>query len=428
LAQVAFALQSHCRRVGAPLGCAMREIATSSISTGVDDDVARRLRSLHHVGEFAAHWPAPCLGAAPARRHLSLMKIDFFVSDLMMPAIPSQTGTLANPALANPALNMELQKAQLFADAALSSGTRRVYASAWRRFEAWCAVTRIDPLAAPENAIGAYLATLARGGKSISGVTIALSAILCKRRRAGEAIDARHPDIAAVVSGVRRRTAKPVSQAAPLGLDDLARLATSLHGGDLRARRDRALLLVGFFGALRRSEIAALDINGRSPIAITEAGLVLSLTATKGNAATAAIMLPRRPDALCPVAAIEAYLKASGATSGPLFRAISKSGRLLARRLDATSVRHILHSRLAILATRDGATILATAKRTGAKRTDAKRLSPHSLRAGFITAAAQAGAPEYLIQRTSRHKAVDVLRSYIRSADGFTENAANFIR
>lgn len=149
----------------------------------------------------------------------------------------------------------------------------------------------------------------------------------------------------------------------------------------------------------------ALDITGPSPIKIDRNGLVLQLTATKTSSATQTIVIPRRDDELCAASAVADYLVASGLNTGALFRAIHKGGVVSSRRLAASSVRHILKQRVA----------------------DAERISPHSLRAGFITSAARAGAPEEAIQRTSRHKSVEVLRSYIRPAEQYATNAAAYL-
>jgi integrase len=158
---------------------------------------------------------------------------------------------------------------------------------------------------------------------------------------------------------------------------------------------------LGFFGALRRSELVALDVRGRSYVEIAPEGLRVHVTGSKASAATETIVIPRRDDELCAARALERYLASTGLRSGTLFRPISKAGRLLDRRLEATAVRHILRQR--------------------AGKTS---LSPHSLRSGFITSAAKSGAPEHVIQRTSRHKSVDVLRSYIRSGECFAGAAA----
>lgn len=305
----------------------------------------------------------------------------------------------------NGALSMACQKAAPYVSAARAAGTRRVYAGAWRRWAAWCRLLHAEPLPASPEAVAAYLAELARSGKSVATVNVALSAILHFHKDAGHDLDRSHRAIHSVMAGIARRSGRPIRRAAPLELAELRRLIAGIEGESLRGYRDRALLLVGFFGALRRSEIAFLDVSGRSPIEIREEGLVLNLTATKASAATQTVAIPRRSDELCAATAVERYLEAAGLTRGPLFRAISRGGRLLDRRLDATSVRHILKQR--------------TARSEG--------FTPHSLSAGFITSAARGGAPEHVIQRTSRHKSVEVLRSYIRDGDAFGISAGRYL-
>ena len=191
--------------------------------------------------------------------------------------------------------------------------------------------------AAPE-AIAAYLAESASEGRSPSTIKGALGAILHVHREQGRNIVARSPAIASVMAGIARRSSRPIRRAAALELTDLRAIINAIAGEDARALRDRALLLVGFFGALRRSELVALDVTGRSYVEIRAEGLVLHLTGTKASAATQSICIPRRTDELCATRAVERYVKQAGLTRGPLFRSVSKGGRVLDRRLDATSV------------------------------------------------------------------------------------------
>jgi integrase len=264
---------------------------------------------------------------------------------------------------------------------------------------------RAEALPAVPEAIAAYLGALADVGKSVSTIRIALAAILYGHGAAGHELPRAHPAIAAVMAGIARRKSQPIRHAAPLHIADLRAILAAIDGSDVRALRDRALLLVGFFGALRRSEIASLDVTGRSPIEIRDEGLLLRLTATKKSATTQAVAIPRRDDELCAASAVTRYLAAAGLKTGPLFRAIGKGGRVSGRRLDGASVRHILKQRTS----------------------GAQMFTPHSLRSGFITSAAKAGAPEHAIQRTSRHKSADVLRGYMRSADIFGDSGAAYL-
>jgi integrase len=307
----------------------------------------------------------------------------------------------------NAALAMAAQRAQTYADAAHAAGTRSVYRRAWSLWAAWCDTMCTPPLPAAPETMAAWLGELARTGKSVARIQVCLSAILYQHRLQGHQIDSAHPALARVMRGIARKAARPVRRAQPITLQDLELALAGAAGSSIRDLRDRALLLVAFWGALRRSEIIGLDISGRSPVAFQCEGMILRLTGTKSSSATDEIVIPRRADSLCAVAATEAYLKASRAETGPLFRAVSKSDRLLERRLDASSVAHILAQRLG---------------------DDAPRFSPHSLRAGFVTAAARAGAPEHVIQRTTRHKSADVLRAYIRDLDAFEDGAATYLR
>ena len=310
----------------------------------------------------------------------------------------------------NGALSMACQRAAPYVAAARAKSTRALYARAFKRWAAWCEGMHADSLPASPEAVAAYLAELAAAGKSVATTKGSLAAILHFNRAAGHALSRTHPAIGAVMGGITRLNARPTRHAAALVLEHLRQIVAGIEGSDLRLLRDRALLLVGFFGALRRSELVALDVvggnvSGSSFVEIEPQGLILHLTGTKASAATQTVAIPRRGDELCAPAALERYVAVAGIAGGPLFRAISKGGRLLERRLDATSVRHVLKARAG---TKAG-------------------FSPHSLRSGFITAAAKANVPEHVIQRTSRHKSVDVLRSYIRGADTFTDCAARYL-
>ena len=209
-----------------------------------------------------------------------------------------------------------------------------------------------SPLPAEPESIAAYLAELARAGKSVATIKGALAAIQFVHREAGHALRREERAIAAVLAGITRRESRPIRRARALELEELGDIIAAIGGDDLRSLRDRALLLLSFFGALRRSELVALDVSGRSSIEIRAEGVVLHLTATKASAATQVVCIPRRSDGLCATAAVERYLATTGMTSGPLFRAVSKGGRLLKRRLDATSVRHILKAIVSFRRTR----------------------------------------------------------------------------
>ena len=275
-----------------------------------------------------------------------------------------------------------------------AKSTRDVYAAAWVRSTQRCAALRVDPLPSAPEAVAAYLAGFAREGKSVATIEGALAAIQFVHRETGHALRRDERAIAAVLAGITRRASRPIRRAPALELESLRSIIANIEDDDVRSLRDRALLLVGYFGALRRSELVVLDIKGRTFLEIRAEGLILHLTGTKASTATQTVCIPRRADELCATRAVEQYLASAGITHGPMFRAISKGDKLLERRLDAGSVRHILQA-----------------------RAGDRKLSPHSPRSGFITSAAKRGVPEHVIHATSRHKSADVLRSYIRDGE-----------
>ena len=176
---------------------------------------------------------------------------------------------------------------------------------------------------------------------------------------------------------------------------------SAAHG--LKGIRDRALLLLGFAGAFRRSELVALDV---ADLEETEDGFKIiirrSKTDQEGYGATIAIV---RGGATCPVKAVKAWLQGAGISDGPLFRPVAKGGRVGARRLTGKSVCDLVKT---------------YAKRLGLKAAD---FGAHSLRAGFLTSAARRGASVFKMRDVSRHKSMDVLQAYVRDADLFRDHA-----
>jgi integrase len=176
----------------------------------------------------------------------------------------------------------------------------------------------------------------------------------------------------------------------------------------LSGLRDRALLLLGFAGAFRRSELVALDV---ADIAETETGLLVTIRHSKtdqeGQGVTIAIA---RGDIACPGKALRAWLDAAGIEVGPLFRPISKAGTVAASRLTCRSLANI---------------VKAYAGRAGL---DASTFSGHSLRSGFLTSAAGKGASIFKMMDVSRHKSVDTLRGYVRDAELFKDHAAGLLQ
>jgi site-specific recombinase XerD len=176
-------------------------------------------------------------------------------------------------------------------------------------------------------------------------------------------------------------------------------------GTDLKGLRDRAILLLGFAGAFRRSELVALNL---ADLEFYNAGMRVTIRKSKtdqeGLGATIAIA---RGSVACPLDAVRTWIKAAAITDGALFRPVTKTGKISARRLSARAVAE---------------TVKTYARRAGLKAAD---FSGHSLRSGFLTSAASRGASVFKMMDVSRHKSVDTLRGYVRDAEMFRDHAGS---
>jgi len=161
------------------------------------------------------------------------------------------------------------RRAAVYATRARGDGTRRTYRSAWRHYTAWCASLGRAPLGADPDTIAMYVVRLADAGLAVSSIRVALAAIKTAHLLAGQALDLRHPSLAMVLEGVTRaKGVRPRRKAAP-AVPGLLRLMLATRPSPARppgareasVARERAMLLVGFGAALRRSELVALTLG-----------------------------------------------------------------------------------------------------------------------------------------------------------------------
>src|SRR5215472_5375224 len=205
------------------------------------------------------------------------------------------------------------ERAAAFARASRSPATRRAYGSDWRHFEAWALAAGYSALPATSGTVGIYLAAHA-GQLTHSTLRRRVAAIAVAHKLAGYAFDARHPAIHDVLAGIRRELGARASTKNAITVDDLRamirRLPQNLHG-----TRDKAILLIGFAGAFRRSEIEALDVED---IAIVSRGVAINVRHSKTDQAGLGkrVGISRSKKATCPVAALEAWLIDSKITAG----------------------------------------------------------------------------------------------------------------
>jgi integrase len=297
-------------------------------------------------------------------------------------------------------------QAQAYAAESHSQNTLRAYNCAWRSFTAWCTSQGCTPERPNREAlVGLYIASIADKLKP-SSITAAIAGIRYYYHAQGLSIDTAHPAIAATLKGIRRAKGTRQTRKTPLLLPDLQAMVAALPE-TLIGIRDRALLLLGFAGAFRRSELVSLHVND---LELTEEGYRVLLRQSKTDQEKAgvekAIPYGSSP-ATCPVIAINAWLEASELKEGFLFRSINRHGHL-ATYLSDRAVAEII-------------------KRNPALEGRSDKFSGHSLRAGLCTAAAAARVPEHIIMAQSGHKSRDMVQRYVRSGLQFKDNAARSV-
>ena len=285
-----------------------------------------------------------------------------------------------------------------------AANTRRAYASDWAHWITWCQRRGLTPLPAPAESVVLFATDMAASRK-VSTIIRRLSVISQAHQAAGFESPTKSAFVRAVLQGIKRTHGVAQTQKTPAVTEDVRAMLKALPLDALSGIRDRALLLVGFVGALRRSEIAALDVGDAQFIA---EGIRLLIRRSKSDQEGAGeiVGLPYGSDpAACPIRALLAWREATGIIEGPLFRPVDKFGRLGQGRLSGQAVAEIV-KRAAVRIGRDPA-----------------MYGGHSLRAGMATSAAQAGAGEAAIQRHGRWKSL-VVRRYVRHGSLFVDNAA----
>jgi len=286
-----------------------------------------------------------------------------------------------------------------------AESTRDAYQGAWERFTAFCTATGSEPLpAAPETA-SCYVAHLAQTGAAVSTIGKHMAAIAHQHRGRGLDSPTEHPAVGRTQAGIRRTLGTAAHGKAAISAEELARMAEG-EPETLLGARNRALLLFGFAGAFRRSELVALDV---ADLAFVREGVTVTLRRSKtdqeGAGMVKAVPYASRPET-CPVRALRAWLDAAGIAEGAVFRSVNRHGQLAGQRLTAQSVALV---------------VKAAAARAGL---DPAVVSGHSLRSGFCTSAAAAGVSERAIMAQTGHRSVTVMRRYIREGSLYRENAA----
>jgi site-specific recombinase XerD len=295
-----------------------------------------------------------------------------------------------------------LDQVREFIRASKSENTIRGYQSDWRQFCAWCEGHGVCPLPASPEIVAWYIAECA-GRLKVGSIQRQMNAIAEAHKAVGLESPTHSAMVKNTMKGIRRtKGTAPIQKTAAL-TDDIRAMVDATDEG-LIGSRDRALILLGFAGAFRRSELVALDVED---CGFAKDGLTVTLRRSKtdqtGTGRKVGIPYGSNPET-CPVRTVQAWIEA-GIVAGSLFRSISRHGKVQPRRFGGLGVARVVKK---------------LAERAGL---DAPKYAGHSLRAGHATSAAIAGASERSIMNQTGHRSVQMVRRYIRDGSLFRENS-----
>ncbi len=288
-----------------------------------------------------------------------------------------------------------------FLSSSLSAGTQRAYAADLAHFRA----SGRDIPCSPQS-IADYLASLAET-HAVATIQRRVAAIAKAHRASGFDDPCRSEIVRATMQGIRRTKGTAQREARALQRDDLFAVLERMGDRPIDLR-DKALLLIGFAGAFRRSELVGFDCGDVEHVG---RGIVLHLRRSKTDQTGQGrkIAIPHGRTRWCPVRHLTDWLAHAGIEEGPIFRSIDRHGHISPDRLSGDAVAMIVKRRLETAGF------------------DPAAFSGHSLRAGLATSAAMAGASTYKIRAQTGHKSDAMLARYIRDGDMFTDNAAGVI-
>ena len=301
------------------------------------------------------------------------------------------------------------QKVLEYIDKGITNSTKKAYNSDWEDFEKFCKLKRYQSLPAKYETIGEYLVYLSDDKKrKPTTIERRISAILRKHRMNQHPLDTKHKFIRPTLEGIKVEKGTKTTKSKPISIKILKKMIDSVNVDDIRSIRDKSLILIGFVGAFRRSELVNLDYEDIEDLFDTE-GLIIVIKKSKTDQKSEGkkILIPYSENSnYCPVRKLQQWIQISQIRSGPLFRKINKSNLIQDSRLSDKVVAMIVKEYLSNAGL------------------DPKQYAGHSLRRGFATSAALAGASLDEIKRTTRHKSDKIVQEYLDDASLVRKNAA----
>lgn len=296
------------------------------------------------------------------------------------------------------------EKAKKYILHAKANNTIKSYKSDWKDFSKFCKEQNVSSLTADVDTVINYVAEMAET-KKVSTIIRRLSSISQAHQAAGCGSPTFAFAVKAVVKGIKKEKGTIPNKKEAAVIEDI-RLMINTLGRTLIDIRDRALILIGFAGAFRRSELVAIVMDD---LEFNRDGLIITLRHSKtdqeGQGYKKGIPYGSNPET-CPVRALQDWLKVSNIMEGPVFRSVDRYKKINVKGMSDKSV------------------ALIVKKLAKAAGLDERKYSGHSLRSGLITTAANRGVDERSIMKQSGHKSLTVMRSYIQDATLFKNNAA----
>ena len=294
-----------------------------------------------------------------------------------------------------------------------ADNTIRAYNSDFNDFGLFCAQNGFKSLPSDPKIVSLYLTQLSTKNVKISTIKRRLVSIGVIHKLKGHYLDTKHPLIVENLMGIKRRKGSIQNGKKPLLINNLKKIINVIDEQKkekIKILRDRTIILIGFSGGFRRNEIVSLDFDD---LDFVEEGLKINIKRSKtdqfGVGSTKGLPYFENSQ-YCPVVSIQKWIEISRINSGPLFRRFTKGSNLSEKRLTDQTVALLIKEYL------------------GLAGIDNTNYSGHSLRSGFATSAAEAGAEERTIMAMTGHKSTEMVRRYIKNADLFKNNALNKIK
>jgi site-specific recombinase XerD len=294
-----------------------------------------------------------------------------------------------------------------------ANNTVRAYKSDFNDFGLFCAQNGFKSLPSEPKIVSLYLTQLSTKNVKMSTIKRRLVSIGVIHKLKGHYLDTKHPLIVENLMGIKRRKGSIQNGKKPLLINNLKKIINVIDQQNkekIKIFRDRTIILIGFSGGFRRNEIVSLDYND---LDFVEEGLKINIKRSKTDqfGVGSAKGLPYFDNSqYCPVVSIKKWIEISKINSGALFRRFTKGSNLSEKRLSDQTVALLVKEYL------------------GLAGVDSTNYSGHSLRSGFASAAAEAGAEERSIMAMTGHKSTEMVRRYIKEANLFKNNALNKIK